>query len=67
MQNFGKNCDFKIWTYMKISESIAYVISQQFFFGGGGREIGQEGGEILPLPKVSFKKKELKISRKSQH
>jgi len=37
---------------MKILESIVYVISQIIFFGGG-REIAQEGGEILP--KVSQK------------
>jgi len=35
---------------MEISESIVYVISQLFL---GGREIAQEGGEILP--KVSPK------------
>jgi len=36
---------------MKISESVVYVISQLFFWGG--REIAQEGGKILP--KVSPK------------
>jgi len=37
---------------MKISDSIVYVISELIF--SGGREIAQEGGEILPkvLPKL---------------
>jgi len=52
IQNFGKNCNFKLFTKMKISESVVYVISQIIF---GGREIAQEGGKILP--KVSPKLK----------
>jgi len=36
---------------MKISASIVYVIFQQFF---GGREIAQEGGEILPKVSTKF-------------
>jgi len=51
IQNFGKNCNFKILSKMKILESIVYVISQLMFLGG--REIAQEGGEIFP--KVSPK------------
>jgi len=38
---------------MKISESILFVISQVPVMFFGGREIGQEGGKILP--KVSPK------------
>jgi len=51
-QNFDKNCNFKLFIKMKISESIVYVISQQKFVGG--REIAQKGDEILPkvLPKL---------------
>jgi len=37
IQKFGKNCNFKMLTKIKISESIVYVISQVIFLGG--REI----------------------------
>jgi len=33
--NFGENCNFKIWTKMKLLESIVYVISQLIFWGAG--------------------------------
>jgi len=54
IQNFSKNCNFKILTKMKILESIVYVISQLFFWG---KEITRGGGEILPkvLPKLKAK------------
>jgi len=51
-RNYGQNCNFKmwskmkiLWSKMKIFESIVYVISHLIFLVG--REIAQGGGEIL--------------------
>jgi len=44
MQNFGKKCNFKVLTKIKILEYIICNLSTNFF---GGKEIAQEKGEIL--------------------
>jgi len=53
IQNFGKNCQFKILTKIKIPESTVYVISQLVFWGKG-KEIAEERGNILPKVSPCF-------------
>jgi len=43
IQNLGKNCNFKILTKMKVSESIVYAISPHIFWEG--RELAPKEAE----------------------
>jgi len=70
IQNFGKNCNFKILTKMKISESIKYVISQLFFWeqwNSSGRRRNTAESFAKTLGKILEKFCEFKISLKPQH